>query len=198
MKTHTRICGYNEQGSRSSLSVIDCTLQQIVQAPEDCQHTVLSYVWGPSPSEELGIQMDESLPDFCPLVVEDAMVVTRELGPRYLWVDRYCICQTDEETRHNQIRCMDMIHKDAEIAIIAAAGEDPDYGLPGVSCRQRAPQACALVGKLHKLHLISSAFSGNISSRNRNGWHADGLISRVCSAEGASYSLKTKSPMTVK
>jgi hypothetical protein len=41
----------------------------------------------------------------------------------------------------SQIREMDRIYTQAELVIIAAAGNDPDYGLPGVSSRGRKPQA---------------------------------------------------------
>jgi hypothetical protein len=35
---------------------------------------------------------------------------------------------------------MDIIYSEASLVIIAAAGDDPEYGLPGVGPRARMPQ----------------------------------------------------------
>lgn len=55
----------------------------------------------------------------------------------YLWVDQYCIDQSDTGDKDRQIRHMDHIYKCADITIIAAAGYDCNYGIPGVSDRSR-------------------------------------------------------------
>jgi hypothetical protein len=52
-----------------------------------------------------------------------------------------------------QIMHMDVVYKNTEITIVAAAGEDPDYGLHGVGNRQHAPQPAIQIN--HHL-LISS------------------------------------------
>jgi len=50
---------------------------RVVPATSD-RYVTLSYVWGKdSSSEEM------------PLVVRDSITVTKKLGYRYLWVDRY-------------------------------------------------------------------------------------------------------------
>lgn len=81
------------------------------------------------------------------------MTVTKNIGFRYLWVDRYCISQIDEAEKHGQIAKMDQIYASAEVTIVAAAGEGPDYGLPGVSKTPRRTQPSAVVGKHY---LVSS------------------------------------------
>ncbi|KAF2994350.1 hypothetical protein E8E13_000635 [Curvularia kusanoi] len=77
------------------------------------------------------------MPERVPRVVHDAVVVTRELGFRYLWIDRYCINQQDADTKHQQIRQMWSIYASAYITLIAAAGNGPNHGLPGVSLPRR-------------------------------------------------------------
>ena len=105
----------------------------------------LSYVWGQSPSATL-----ESVTDYAyqptlhelPKVIEDSIEVTLRLGFQYLWVDRYCINQSDKEDQHNQIRQMDLIYSNAEFTIIAAAGNGPHHGLPGVRGTLRKYHPC--------------------------------------------------------
>ncbi|KAJ4293350.1 hypothetical protein N0V90_008632 [Kalmusia sp. IMI 367209] len=68
------------------------------------------------------------------------MHVTRQLSFRYLWVDRYCIDQNDRNDKHTQIAQMDLIYSSAKLTIIAAAGEHPDNGLPGINGTVRSQQ----------------------------------------------------------
>jgi hypothetical protein len=51
-----------------------------------------------------------------------------------------CIDQENDEDKHAQISQMDVIYSEASLVIIAAAGEDPTYGLPGVGSRSRTRQ----------------------------------------------------------
>lgn len=85
------------------------------------------------------------------------------LGFRYLWIDHYvsdgfqfhiesfalreryilmgvkCINQQDEQN-HMQTSQMDEIYSHSVLTIVAAAGEDAEHGLPGVSTRSRSKQ----------------------------------------------------------
>jgi hypothetical protein len=54
-----------------------------------------------------------------------------------LWVDRYCIDQADPQEKHNLISQMDKVYRGAELTIIAAAGKNPNHGLPGVNGTSR-------------------------------------------------------------
>lgn len=44
---------------------------------------------------------------------------------------------------------MDLVYKNAELTIVAAAGVNADYGLPGVGIRQRTSQEHIKIGKHH-------------------------------------------------
>ena len=73
-----------------------------------------SYVWGASSPKDNGkrrdIQRRRKLPLLgLPRVVGDALAVVKNLGKRYLWVDKYCIYQYDSDIRHYQIQNMDLI-----------------------------------------------------------------------------------------
>jgi hypothetical protein len=103
---------------------------EVVVAPQRCWYLALSYVWGnQKPSV---VQIGEKLPSL-PRTIQDAITATLKLGFRYLWVDMYCIKQDNLNHVGDQIRHMDLVYRRAQATIIAAAGENPDFGLPGVS-----------------------------------------------------------------
>jgi hypothetical protein len=74
---------------------------------------------------------------------------------------------------------MDLIYMSAEFTIIAAAGEDPSFGLPGVGLTARLPQPCVKVGRQR---LTSSMVNPRIELENskwmKRGWtYQEGLLS---------------------
>lgn len=71
-------------GLASVLKVIDCWSGDVIPAPRACQFVALSYVWGESASIE---EIDASAR--FPPTIEDSIVVTKKIGYRYLWIDRY-------------------------------------------------------------------------------------------------------------
>jgi hypothetical protein len=118
--------------------------------------------------------------DDLPKVINDSIDVTLRLHLRYLWVDRYCIDQSDEHNKHNQIRQMDLIYANAQVTIIAAAGAGPDYGLQGVRGTLRRYQPNLSIGRLliastlpHPKWLVKS------SKWATRGWtYQEGLLSK--------------------
>ncbi|CAG8960339.1 hypothetical protein HYFRA_00012413 [Hymenoscyphus fraxineus] len=119
------------------LRLIDCETSGIVSAPKDVPYAALSYIWGKSNN---GSTKDSELPTDIPLTIKDAIEVTMKLGLRYLWVDKYCILQDDEDDRKHQIQQMDLVYRFAEVTLIAAAGDHDNAGLLGVSCSDRRVQ----------------------------------------------------------
>jgi hypothetical protein len=88
-------------------------------------------VWG-SASGDVSTRFP-NLPDNLPRTIEDAITTTLRPGYTYLWIDRYCINQGNKEEKRIQINQMGKIYASAQLVLIAAAGEDPTYGLPGIS-----------------------------------------------------------------
>ena len=161
------------------LKLIDCHTRRIVPASNH-QYLALSYTWGPK-LKSVGEDNDlEFLSDDLPDTIEDAITVTRKLGFQYLWIDRYCINQQNEKEASAQIRQMDLVYKNAEITMIAAAGKDPRYGLPGVGRRHRASQPCAKIGE----HFLVSALDDlsyciqDPPWRSRGWTYQEGVLSR--------------------
>ncbi|KAF2466051.1 uncharacterized protein BDR25DRAFT_377712 [Lindgomyces ingoldianus] len=103
----------------------------LVDLPYVAEFFAVLYVWGPpTPGPVIAPpNPQEYLPRDIPLAVQDAITVTRSLGFRYLWVDRYCI-STDARVRHEQINSMDVVYRLAYATTIAAGGQHPSYGLP--------------------------------------------------------------------
>ncbi|KAK0643137.1 heterokaryon incompatibility [Cercophora newfieldiana] len=81
-----------------------------------------------------------------PKTILHATQLTRILGGKHLWADRFCIIQDeDTELKQAQLNAMADIYAGAEAVIIAASGDDAESGLngiPGVS----APRNLASTG----------------------------------------------------
>jgi hypothetical protein len=130
-QNHMTTCRKNVEYTVPGFKVIDCINGQICTRASDRPYVALSYVWGPPPKTSqpaLG-----KPPRGFPRTIQDAMIVAKELEVPYLWVDRYCIDQDNRQEKHIMISNMDKIYSGATVTIIAAAGSDPNYGLPGVS-----------------------------------------------------------------
>ncbi|KAF5546413.1 ankyrin repeat-containing protein [Fusarium napiforme] len=174
--------------------LIECSTRRIVEQKQSqtegpLRYVALSYVWGQSQGGQEPLQrqnQQESLDGkgagIVEPAIEDAICVTLELGYRYLWVDRYCIVQTgDEAIKQEQLQHMHLVYANAEVTLIAAAGEDSSAGLPGVPGRPRNQQPGALV-QGHALVCIPPDPTLHIRSRSTwatRGWtHQEGLLAR--------------------
>lgn len=137
--THSGSCAPDDSSNLVGLMVIDCETLLVSPAPRNCRYVALSYVWGPPAefAEEKYVFL--LLPAQLSRTIADAISVTKQLGFRYLWVDRYCINQKDADHKMQQIRQMGLIYSSAELTIIAVAGQGPRHGLPGVSLPRRIP-----------------------------------------------------------
>ncbi|KAK4161754.1 putative tol protein [Cladorrhinum sp. PSN259] len=157
------------------LRVIDCSSSSVtpvvVLAPESCRYVALSYVWGK-------VCHDDQKP--APIVVQDAMSVTRALGLRFLWVDKYCIPQDGVE-KHRFIRAMDRIYSNAYLTVIAAAGESSHDGLPGVSQVSRKRQVEVRVAQCTLLELPYGFDATKASTWATRAWtYQEGYLSTRC------------------
>ncbi|KAI1751519.1 heterokaryon incompatibility protein-domain-containing protein [Xylaria castorea] len=129
-------CQVNEH-LESSLNLIDCQGRRIVSALDAGfnsrpLYVALSYVWG-NYADVSTVPDRHTLPTTLSSVVEDSIQVTLMLGYQYLWVDKYCVDNRNKATKRIQLMHMDSVYTNAELTIIAAAGPDESYGLPGLS-----------------------------------------------------------------
>lgn len=131
------------------MNLIDCVDMAIVRRTDSSRWIALSYVWGKRPQAfvaNTSFRVGSCLPSDLPRTVADAITATKLLGYRYLWVDEYCIDQSDTRHKTLQISRMDGIYSGADVTIVAAAGKDKSYGLPGVGLTERIPSAAIQVG----------------------------------------------------
>ena len=136
------------------LRLIDCIQRKVFNVTvRYIEYVCLSYVWGMASDVH---PIDDALPPTLPPTIEDAITVTQKLGFKHLWVDRYCIDQRNESGVARQVSMMDQIYESAELTIIAAAGADPFYGLPGVGSRRRRANTSATIWNIP---LISTAYN---------------------------------------
>jgi hypothetical protein len=131
--SHRQRCRVESVPRRSDLPLvcIDCITQEIHPISPEEDYCALSYVWGAT--KKVASQEQGRVPKNIEQVIRDAMEAVKQLGKRYLWVDRYCVEQQDHRIKAAQIGAMDQIYFGAYVTIIAAAGSDPNYGLPGIS-----------------------------------------------------------------
>ncbi|KAK4203857.1 HET-domain-containing protein [Triangularia verruculosa] len=127
------------------MRVIDCKSENLAirdYEPGD-KYVALSYVWGQSgstgPAKDMKPKKQLRLPRNIPLTIRDAIEVTKALRYRYLWVDKYCIDQSNETEKREQFSRMGDIYAGSQVAI-CALGDDANAGLPGVSSTPRASQ----------------------------------------------------------
>ena len=143
---HTLCTKVEHRHSLPYVYLIDCIEERIVREDLSQNYLALSYVWGSNYQANSGIATNNRLPEdsfsftAASLTVQDAVRVVRNLGRKYLWVDKYCINQNDEADKQMMLRNMDLIYENAEVTIVAMSGEDDGAGLPGVSQQPRTLQ----------------------------------------------------------
>ena len=173
---HTKNCAPRTRRPVPSFKLIDCETGAIISGA-DHPYVALSYVCGGKSKHG---EWFAALPRDLPATVEDAMTVTRNLGYRYLWIDQYCINQSCKEELTAQLLRMDAIYRDSVVTIIAAAGEDATYGLPGVGKPRRGGNSHAQVGK----HFFASSLNDprhliEDSIWRKRAWtYQEGILSR--------------------
>jgi hypothetical protein len=179
---HHKACAHLGLPVPPGFRVIDCAADtKKLVTWEDMVHpkhyVTLSYVWGGDQGEaENG---DGTLPEPQPRTIEDAISLTANLGYRYLWVDRYCIPQADARAKHLQIQSMDVIYQHSALTIIAAAGENPHHGLPGVGETPRKAQPSVTVGTQTLAWVPFIEDEIQQSKWNSRGWtYQEGLLAR--------------------
>ena len=124
-----------------SIRLIDTVRDCVVIKTSAERYLALSYVWGHVDMSALTsksmayLAQPHSLKKHMveiPHTIQDAMMFTRNLGERYLWVDVLCIQQDDPGKKAEEIRQMDVVFQSALLSIVAFSARDAQQGLPGV------------------------------------------------------------------
>ena len=133
-------CGSRGPAIRG-LKLIDCREEEIIFVDdlmaEAVEYVTLSYAGGKGEEETNGHSphspQHHGLPKILPPLITDAIAVTKSLGFRYLWVDRYCFPQFNAVERQRQLGLMGDIFSRSALTLIVAAGEGVQDAIPGVS-----------------------------------------------------------------
>ncbi|KAJ3535164.1 hypothetical protein NM208_g7245 [Fusarium decemcellulare] len=161
----------------TGFTVINCAARKLEPLPSGAKFVALSYVWGANTSGATS----PTLPSAFPQAIEDAIIVVLEIGIKFIWIDRYCVPQHDCPEKREQIQKMHEIYRAADLALVAAAGDGPDYGLPGISTpRIKVPAVDLRIGSRR---IVSTGRSAQETIRNTiwasRAWtYQEGLVSR--------------------
>ncbi|KAJ3531622.1 hypothetical protein NM208_g8796 [Fusarium decemcellulare] len=187
-KLHGVECKRNMQTKTADLPpgfrVINLTTMNVVEPTSEVTYVALSYMWPPEKESER-VQLENKNLDILekqaglenialPPIITDAMLLCKQLGETYLWIDRFCIIQDDPKSKHSQIRGMDKIYRLASFTIIAALNDKEGRGLPGLTGRPRQPSIYkperALDVELRGLNRQQGLGSADTSLWNGRGW----------------------------
>jgi hypothetical protein len=188
------LCAPDMPASASSavpIYLIDVKTRHIVSATTSDRYVALSYVWGMgdfnlSPYtvslRKSGSKSDNrlnsagaplSLPDSIPQTIQDALTFAMRIKERFLWVDLFCIDQTNAEEKHTQIDCMDKIYSSSFLTLVALDGVNADWGLPGVSrplLQTNQPTVSLAQGRLSATYIFSVWDNNGKSIWDTRGW----------------------------
>jgi hypothetical protein len=99
------------------------------------QYLALSHCWGniqPRPlmtkSDNISILTTRTPFELLGKTFQDAMVVTKHLGYRYLWIDMFCIVQDSVANWQRECSNMASIFANADLTIAASAAKDSNAG----------------------------------------------------------------------
>jgi len=100
----------------------------ISESGQMAPYATLSYCWGGDQlfktTAENFLLMQESLDyNSLPKTIQDAILVTRQIGLRYLWIDALCIIQDSQTDIAYWINRMDSVYSDCTICIGAAVAK---------------------------------------------------------------------------
>ncbi|OAL44861.1 HET-domain-containing protein, partial [Pyrenochaeta sp. DS3sAY3a] len=169
-KTHGDECHQPTTENNLRLSFIDCSSGIVIHNEPATSYVTLSYMWADADHDSSS--PDYTLPQDLPRVIDDAITVTKNLGFRYLWVDRYCIPQSSNPTLKQEIiERMGDIYSMSSLTIISAAKNALSRGLPGVRARCRDTIPCIRLGG-HEFAPIFTSYDKEIPSSawNKRGW----------------------------
>jgi hypothetical protein len=186
----------NTMNLPSQFRVVDSYHRCVIELPSfpPPRFVALSYTWSSlsdSPDIKLERRNLESLKQAgsleeqnVPALISDAMKLCREIGERYIWIDKFCIIQDDSISKHAQIQAMDQIYAAAAFTIVIALQNPLMAGLPGVNDRPRRSSLWNDTRRFSdKCRVIYSNFLHTImdSMWNTRGWtYQEHMLSLRC------------------
>ncbi|KAL6700184.1 heterokaryon incompatibility domain-containing protein [Trichoderma pleuroticola] len=173
------------------IRMISLTDSNLIETSCPPPYAALSYVWGTSPvfktlqSNVKDLMQPQGLPvPSLPRSIRDAMVLARDLGFQYIWIDSICIIQDSVDDKVQQLRMMDSIYSRASLTIVAAAGTHADAGIPGLqpTTRCRKQHTVQISKDLTLVALNPDTYRKAMATTwNTRGWtYQERLLSKRC------------------
>ena len=121
----------------------------------DAKYTTLSYCWGTAPcfmlkEANVGEMKNSFFYDILPKTIQDAIIVTRDLDIKYLWVDSLCIIQDSVDDWARECEVMGDIYSGSYCNIAATGASSNKEG-----CIFERDPASVLSGGVHSAISVS-------------------------------------------
>jgi hypothetical protein len=145
------------------IRVIDVCNMCLVDMSEVEDYVALSYPWGRvdrlrlNSLNEAELRQENGVANVfhrLARTIQDAIILTQQVGQKRLWVDSLSIIQDDETDVRQQMAQMGEIYKNSYFTIFALSGHDADYGLPGV--RQNSRNLVQIFEQILGLNIVNS------------------------------------------
>lgn len=153
----------------------DFTIRLIEPSKDDKgKYLALSHCWGPPETKKL-LTTTSTLKSRLALIDQndmpanfsDAVIITRRLGYRYLWIDSLCIIQDSKSDWEVESQNMGRIYTNAAITLAAAAATSSEGGMltkgyQPLSDDRLNPQKWFLTDSVGRSHLAFQNVHGNM------------------------------------
>lgn len=186
----------NAPPSPQTLYLIDVRTREVDAAQQGTRYIAMSYVWGevdsqasattslPAASGPGKHACRQILPEVLPRTLEDALTLARNIQVDYVWIDKYCIDQSDEAELKAQVAHMDSVYRNAWLTVIALDGESSHAGLPGISRpfqSRMQPLLAVPGGRLVATYIENTPQSSGNSPWDQRAWtFQEFVLSRRC------------------
>jgi hypothetical protein len=127
----TRLVAVDRTEEKKGLSIRLCHSDSL---PRETEYVSLSHCWGKVPffklTQDKLQELEQSIPlQQLPMVFQDAIRITYDLGFRYIWIDSLCIIQDSRDDWHKESLAMDRVYLNGVLNLAATGYRNGQEGL---------------------------------------------------------------------
>ncbi|KAN0102637.1 HET domain containing protein [Hyaloscypha variabilis] len=167
----TRILDLGESGSTGNVRLVETNGHR-------GQYIALSHCWGASNSflttwDTIESRKNGFLPDQAPATFRDAIMLSRCLEIRYLWIDSLCIIQGDKEDWNIEASRMGDVYRNSYLMVAASNAADDTQGFlksrPKIQCSMNVVAPTGQAAKVY-LRPREHCYDGDEPPLDSRGW----------------------------